>query len=157
MERGKAKTAPRAQRGPARWLEPVPDRDGPDKGSTEKMLFFLPLFYRVRIKALFAERALTLTRGDRKVYQKNIFDAFMAEVYKAGSPQLMKQYAGDKQRRFPRAATCRRLQRLARYYFTARNGKAPRAYVLQCIEQTALSPFERAAMLAIFETMEIEK
>ena len=57
------------------------------------------------------------------MYQKNIFDAFMAEVVKAGSPQLMKQYAGDKMRRFPRAATCRKLRRLARYYFTAQKGK----------------------------------
>ena len=57
------------------------------------------------------------------MYQKNIFDAFLVEVRKAGSPQLMKQYAEDKTRRFPRAATCRRLQRLARYYFTAHKGK----------------------------------
>lgn len=33
----------------------------------------------------------------------------------------------------------------------------PLAYARQCIEQTALSPFERAAMLALLETMEIEK
>ena len=33
----------------------------------------------------------------------------------------------------------------------------PSAYVRQCIEQTALTPFERAAMLALFETMEIEQ
>ena len=57
------------------------------------------------------------------MYQKNILDAFTAEVNKAGSPQLMRQYSGDKMRRFPRAATCRKLQRLARYYFTASKGK----------------------------------
>ena len=33
----------------------------------------------------------------------------------------------------------------------------PSAYVRQCIEQIALTPFERAAMLALFETMEIEE
>ena len=33
----------------------------------------------------------------------------------------------------------------------------PSAYVWQCIEQVALTPFERAAMLALFETMEIEQ
>ena len=33
----------------------------------------------------------------------------------------------------------------------------PLAYVRQCIEQTALSPFERAAMLALVDNMEIEK
>ena len=33
----------------------------------------------------------------------------------------------------------------------------PLAYVRQCIEQTALTPFERAAMLALLETMEIEQ
>ena len=33
----------------------------------------------------------------------------------------------------------------------------PLAYVRQCIEQTALSPFERAAMLALLETTEIEQ
>ena len=33
----------------------------------------------------------------------------------------------------------------------------PLAYARQCIEQTALSPFERAAMLALIETMEIEQ
>ena len=53
------------------------------------------------------------------MYLENISTAFMAEVTKAGSPQLMKQYTGDKIRRFPRAATCRKLERLARYYFTA--------------------------------------
>ena len=57
------------------------------------------------------------------MYQKNILDAFTAEVFKAGSPQLMKQYSGDKTRRFPRAATCRKLKRLARYYFAASKGK----------------------------------
>ena len=57
------------------------------------------------------------------MYQKNILDAFTAEVIKAGSPQLMKQYSGDKTRRFPRAAICRKLRRLARYYFTAHKGK----------------------------------
>ena len=57
------------------------------------------------------------------MYLENISNAFMAEVYKAGSPQLMKQYAADKMRRLPRAATCRKLQRLARYYFTANKGK----------------------------------
>ena len=35
--------------------------------------------------------------------------------------------------------------------------KPPRAYVRQCIEQTAITPFERAAMLALLETTEIEK
>ena len=57
------------------------------------------------------------------MYLEKISAAFMAEVNKAGSPQLMKQYSGDKTRRFPRAATCRKLQRLARYYFTANKGK----------------------------------
>ena len=33
----------------------------------------------------------------------------------------------------------------------------PLAYTRQCIEQTALSPFERAAMLALVDNMEIEK
>ena len=33
----------------------------------------------------------------------------------------------------------------------------PLAYVRQCVEQTALSPFERAAMLALVDNMEIEK
>ena len=33
----------------------------------------------------------------------------------------------------------------------------PLAYVRQCIEQTALSPFERAALLALIETTEIEQ
>ena len=33
----------------------------------------------------------------------------------------------------------------------------PLAYARQCIEQTALSPFERSAMLALIETMEIEQ
>ena len=37
------------------------------------------------------------------------------------------------------------------------NGKAPRAYVRQCIEQTAITPFERAALLALVETMEINR
>ena len=31
MERGAATQATRAQRGPARWLEPAPDRDGPER------------------------------------------------------------------------------------------------------------------------------
>ena len=33
----------------------------------------------------------------------------------------------------------------------------PLAYVRQCIEQTALSPFERAALLALVETLEINR
>ena len=33
----------------------------------------------------------------------------------------------------------------------------PLAYARQCIEQTALSPFERAALLALLETTEIEQ
>lgn len=33
----------------------------------------------------------------------------------------------------------------------------PLDYVRQCIEQTALSPFERAAMLALLENTEIEQ
>ena len=33
----------------------------------------------------------------------------------------------------------------------------PLDYVRQCIEQTALSPFERYAMLALLETTEIEQ
>ena len=33
----------------------------------------------------------------------------------------------------------------------------PLAYVRQCIEQTALTPFERAALLALVETMEINQ
>ena len=37
------------------------------------------------------------------------------------------------------------------------NSKAPRAYIRQCIEQTAITPFERAALLALLETMEIEQ
>lgn len=37
------------------------------------------------------------------------------------------------------------------------NSKAPRAYVRQCIEQTALTPFERAVLLALVETMEINQ
>ena len=57
------------------------------------------------------------------MYQKNVLDAFTAEVNKAGSPQLVKQYSGDKMQRFPRAATCRKLKRLARYYLTASKGK----------------------------------
>lgn len=57
------------------------------------------------------------------MYQKNISDAFMAEVLKAGSPQLLKQYAGDKMRRLPRAAIGRKLTRLARYYFATKGGK----------------------------------
>ena len=62
------------------------------------------------------------------MYEKNISNAFMAEVYKAGSPQLMKQYAGDKMRRLPRAAIGCKLQRLARYYFAARHGKMRGAF-----------------------------
>ena len=57
------------------------------------------------------------------MYQKNISDAFMAEVYKAGSPQLMKQYASDGTRRLPRSAIGRKLKRLARYYFASKGGK----------------------------------
>ena len=37
------------------------------------------------------------------------------------------------------------------------NSKAPRAYVRQCIEQTAITPFERVALLALVETMEINQ
>ena len=37
------------------------------------------------------------------------------------------------------------------------NSKAPRAYVRQCIEQTAITPLERAALLALVDTMEIEQ
>ena len=37
------------------------------------------------------------------------------------------------------------------------NGKAPRAYVRQCIEQTALTPLERAALLALLETTETNR
>lgn len=33
----------------------------------------------------------------------------------------------------------------------------PLAYVRQCIEQTALTPFERAVLLALVETMEINQ
>ena len=33
----------------------------------------------------------------------------------------------------------------------------PLPYVRQCIEQTALTPFERAAMLALVETLEINQ
>lgn len=33
----------------------------------------------------------------------------------------------------------------------------PLAYVRQCIEQTALTPFERAALLALVDTMEINQ
>ena len=33
----------------------------------------------------------------------------------------------------------------------------PLAYARQCIEQTAITPFERAAMLALLETTEIEQ
>ena len=33
----------------------------------------------------------------------------------------------------------------------------PLAYVRQCIEQTAITPFERAAMLALLETTEINQ
>ena len=62
------------------------------------------------------------------MYEKNISNAFMAEVKKAGSPQLMKQYAGDKMRRLPRAAIGRKLQRLARYYFASKGGKMRRAF-----------------------------
>ena len=57
------------------------------------------------------------------MYLENISNAFMAEVYKAGSPQLMEQYAGDKMRRLPRAAIGRKLKRLARYYFATKSGK----------------------------------
>ena len=32
--------------------------------------------------------------------------------------------------------------------------KAPRAYVRQCIEQTAITPLERATLLALIETTE---
>ena len=35
--------------------------------------------------------------------------------------------------------------------------KAPRAYVRKCIEQTALSPFERAALLALVDNTEINQ
>lgn len=37
------------------------------------------------------------------------------------------------------------------------NSKAPRAYVRQCIEQTAITPLERAALLALLETTEINQ
>ena len=33
----------------------------------------------------------------------------------------------------------------------------PLAYVRQCIEQTAITPFERASLLALIETMEINR
>ena len=33
----------------------------------------------------------------------------------------------------------------------------PLAYVRQCIEQTAITPFERAALLALIETLEINQ
>ena len=33
----------------------------------------------------------------------------------------------------------------------------PLAYVRQCIEQTAITPFERAALLALVETLEINQ
>ena len=33
----------------------------------------------------------------------------------------------------------------------------PLAYVRQCIEQTAITPFERAALLALVDTMEINQ
>ena len=33
----------------------------------------------------------------------------------------------------------------------------PLAYVRQCIEQTAITPFERAALLALVETLEINR
>ena len=33
----------------------------------------------------------------------------------------------------------------------------PLAYVRQCIEQTAITPLERAALLALVETMEINQ
>ena len=33
----------------------------------------------------------------------------------------------------------------------------PLAYVRQCIEQTAITPLERAALLALVDTMEIEQ
>ena len=60
------------------------------------------------------------------MYAKNIAKAFMAEVYKAGSPQLMAQYAEDKMRRLPPPAIGRKLQRLARYYFATKSGKMGR-------------------------------
>ena len=37
------------------------------------------------------------------------------------------------------------------------NSRAPRAYVRQCIEQTAITPLERAALLALLETKEINQ
>ena len=33
----------------------------------------------------------------------------------------------------------------------------PLAYARQCIEQTAITPFERAALLALVDTMEINQ
>ena len=33
----------------------------------------------------------------------------------------------------------------------------PLAYIRQCIEQTAITPFERAALLALLDNMEIKK
>ena len=62
------------------------------------------------------------------MYEKNISKAYMDEVYKSGSPQLMKQYAGDKMRRLPRAAIGCKLQRLARYYFASKGGKMRGAF-----------------------------
>ena len=60
------------------------------------------------------------------MYEENLSAAFTAEVYKAASLQLMKQYAGDKMRRPPRAAIGRKLRRLVRYYFAASSGKLRR-------------------------------
>lgn len=57
------------------------------------------------------------------MYEKNIANAFTAEVYKAGSPQLTAQYKADKTRRLPPPVKIRKLQRLARYYFAAKYGK----------------------------------
>lgn len=37
------------------------------------------------------------------------------------------------------------------------NGKAPLAYVRQCIEQTAITPFERAVLLALVDNTEINE
>lgn len=37
------------------------------------------------------------------------------------------------------------------------NSKAPRAYVRQCIGQTAITLMERSALLALVDTMEIEQ
>ena len=35
--------------------------------------------------------------------------------------------------------------------------RVPLAYVRQCIKQTAITPFERAALLALVETLEINQ